>query len=66
MSHHHYNPALEAELDHRRVRLQHDAEQHQLARLAGRAARAAATRIVRPARHGRDRTSREITGHARA
>jgi hypothetical protein len=66
MSHRHYDPALEAELDHRRATLQQDAEQHQLARLAGRAARAAATRIVRPARHGRDRAGREITGHAGA
>ena len=66
MSHHHFDPALEAELDHRRTALQQDAEQHQLARLAGRAARAAVTRIIGPARHGRSRAGREITGHARA
>jgi hypothetical protein len=66
MSHHHYDPALEAELGHRRATLQQDAEQHQLARRAGTAARAAATRIIRPVRHGRDRAGREITGHARA
>jgi hypothetical protein len=65
MSHHHYDLALEAALDHRRTTLQQDAQQHQLARLAGRAARAAATRIIRPA-HGRDRAGREITGHAHA
>jgi len=66
MSHHYYDSALEAELNHRRATLQHDAERHQLARLAGRAARAAATRVIRPAWHGRDRVGREITGHARA
>src|SRR5829696_8919610 len=41
MSHHHYEPALEAELDYRRAKLQHGAEEHRLARLAGRATRAA-------------------------
>jgi hypothetical protein len=66
MSHHHYDPALEAELNHRRTTLQHDAEHHQLARLAGTAARAAATRITRPARQDRDRASREVAGPARA
>ena len=66
MSHHHYDPALEAELDRRRATLQQDAEQHQLARLAGRAARAAATRVSRPTRHSRDRAGREIPGPARA
>jgi uncharacterized small protein (DUF1192 family) len=45
----HLDLALEAELSHRRAALQHDAERHQLARLASRAARAAAAR-VRPAR----------------
>jgi hypothetical protein len=65
MSHHHYDPALEAELDHRRATLQHDAAQQQLARLVGRAARAAATR-GRPARPARDRAGRTVTGHARA
>ncbi|HET6531728.1 MAG TPA: hypothetical protein VFH03_14115 [Actinoplanes sp.] len=66
MSHHHYDPALQAELDHRRATLQHDAERHQLARLAGGAARAAAGRIIRPAWHGRDRAGRQVPGHARA
>ena len=49
---HHYNPALEAELSHRRASLQDDATQHRLARRSGRAARTAA-RILRPARSTR-------------
>ena len=65
MSHHHYDPALEAALDHRRATLQQDADQHQLARLSRRAARAAVTRIIRPAGHGR-RAGREVTGQAHA
>lgn len=66
MSHHHYDPALEAALDHRRATLQQAAERHQLARLSGRAAGAAATRVGRPAWHGRSRAGREVTGHAGA
>ena len=64
MSHHHYEPALEAELDYRRAKLQHGAEEHRLARLAGRATRAAAAAIIRPDRPAR--AGRRITGQARA
>ena len=53
MSHHRYDPALQAELNHRRASLQHDAERHQLVQLAGTAARRAATRVIRSARPGR-------------
>jgi len=66
MSHHHYNSALEAELDHRRAQPQQDAQQPQLARPAGRAARAAGTPVIRPAWPGRGRAGRKITGHAHA
>jgi len=65
----HHHTALEAELDHRRAALQHEAEQHRLARLARLASRAAgpaATRIIPRASHARRRTGHEITGHARA
>jgi hypothetical protein len=63
---HHYDAAIEAELDRRRVTLRQDAERHQLARLAGRAARTAATRLVRPARTARAAAGREVPGHVHA
>ncbi len=40
----HFDAALQAELDRRRTSFVHDAERHQLARVAGRA-RAAAARV---------------------
>lgn len=45
----HFDVALQAELDRRRTSLVQDAEQHQLARLAGQA-RATAARLTRTRR----------------
>lgn len=59
---HHVDLAVEAELRHRRTALHHDAEQHRLARLAGRAARAAAVRL-RPARGAHPVPGHPVPGH---